>query len=668
MGHIWLALIVEAVCQAGQPVVINEVLFRNDTLADASFLDADRTKQGWIELYNAGDLPVDLGGYYLSDSRDAPQKWALPEMSLKPNEHLLVWGSGKNRRNPAGQLHTSFNTMTSDSIFLTYGQAGTLVDAVEDVRAPADRSYGRYPDLAGQWYFYARPTPGSANTLQNKGEFVINQRHVSLTAGGEHQLTVTPQTEKLVWESDNPLVSVSPTGQIRAARDALGTDARAVITARAADTNDADSCQVTIVGWTADLSDLEVVDTPSVSYVLTAVGKALYFTSGQRLYMTTDGFKTFAIVGTLPETPSDPILLPTPFGYFLQIGKTIYRSDDLVRWASTFAMNMPGLLRSFDYDWDAGSRTGYLYAGEYSVNATDVHRVYRGTFPPDGPERWETVLEFMPEGQWQSDHSILDAARHIHVVAVDPYTGDLWVGTGDTDNHTRILCSDDHGDSFQLVGMGNQLWRTVSIWFTERYVYWGMDSGSPQYVWRLPRSRFGAGGFWPCATPELSSGTTRVGLRYFVTMNETPQRFPVATGNIYVETQARPLDAGNRVRALNDPAYDYKEEVARLDNGSLWYHLWVTDSHGDSILLLGGAAEGAIRDYRSRVFGIKESPTDGVCDVQELFSVPSTTPDTYVRYVRLEPEAQDSDGYIYFLGRYTDHQIYKTRLKWTDRR
>ncbi len=649
-------------------LVINEVLFRNDTFTDSSFLDTEGTKQGWIELYNAGNLPVNLGGYYLSDSRDEPQKWAFPEMLLKPKQYLLVWGSGKNRRDPTRPLHASFNTMNSNSIFLTYTGIETPIDAVKDIFIPADRSYGRYPDRADAWYFYTRPTPGSANTAQNKQEFVVNQKHVSLTMQGEYQLTVTPPEAKVVWNSNNPLVSVSPAGLISALRDALGTDARAIITARSEQTNDVDSCQVTVIDWTANLSQLKVVETPSADYVLTATGKVLYFTKGQQLYATMDGFKTSSLISTLPEMPNDPVLLTTPFGYFIRLGKTMYKSDDLVSWTPTFAMNMGGLQESFDYDWDAKSRTGYLYASEYSAVATEVHRVYRGTFPTDGPARWETILEFTPEGSWQNDRSILTAARHIHIVTVDPYTGHVWVGTGDVDHHTRILYSDDHGNSFRLVGMGSQYWRTLSIWFSEHYVYWNMDTGAPQSVLRIPRSKFEAGGFWPCATPELASGMTKVGARYFITMNETPHRFPTTTGDIYTETQARPLDAGNRVRALNDPAYDYKEIVAHLDNGSLWYHLWATDRNGDRILLLCGAAEGALRDYRARVWGIWESPADGTCDIQELLSVPSTTPDTLVRYVRLEGEAQDSDGYIYFLGRYTDHRIYKTQLNWTNSR
>ena len=86
------------------------------------------------------------------------------------------------------------------------------------------------------------------------------------------------------------------------------------------------------------------------------------------------------------------------------------------------------------------------------------------------------------------------------------------------------------------------------------------------------------------------------------------------------------------------------------------------------ICITGQSAEGAHRDLRGRVFGIKELP-NGDVDVQELLSVDSTNPDIYdsnTMFVQLEPRAQDAEGYIYFTGRQTNHRCYKTRLTWVD--
>ena len=169
-------------------------------------------------------------------------------------------------------------------------------------------------------------------------------------------------------------------------------------------------------------------------------------------------------------------------------------------------------------------------------------------------------------------------------------------------------------------------------------------------------------------TPELTAGTTNAGVSYYITASETDGHFPAPVGRIYTETEPRLLDEKHRVRATNDPRYDYKEKVAELRNGSLWYHTWAYSNQGDPILLLGQSAEGAHRDHRGRVFGLKERP-DGRVDVQELLSLSSKDPATYnseTMYVQLEPKAQDALGYIYFTGRSTHHRSYKTKLTWTD--
>jgi hypothetical protein len=649
--------------------VINEVVSRNDTLSERQFIDEEWHKHGWIELYNPSNLTVSLDNYYLSNSRDDLQKWALPDIVMGPHKFLRIWTSGKDRTDPNGSLHTSFNLMDSESIYLTYANPEVHIDMLENVTIPADYSYGRYPDGADEWYFYTEPTPWFANTMENRNRFVIDQRHVSLTVGSRFQMTVTPGKEDVVWSSDNPLVWINPAGSVLAVQDAFGEDAKAIITACSADNDCVDSCRVTIVNWVANLSELKVMATPIASYILGTEGENLFYTKNRDLYVTPDGFETSQFLSMLPEDLDIPKMLVTPFGYFVQCNKKIFKSYDLVNWTASYTMNMRSLNHGLTYFWDPVSQTGYVYACEYSTNHDERHRVCRGIFPPIlGGEFWETILDFASVNEWQNDPSIQDAARHVHTVIVDPYTGHVWVGTGDGNVNSKLLYSDDNGGSFRVVGMGSQEYRTVSIWFTERYVYWSMDAYSGQSCWRIPRTKFEEGGFWPSMTPELASGTTKPGISYFVTSCESEGNFPVTVGYIYKETEARILDKKNKVRAIDDPQYNYKEKVADLYNGSIWYHLWVRDEQGNPILLLGQSAEGAQRDYRGRVFGIKELPDGGV-DVQELLSVGSTNPEVYdsnTMFVQLEPKAQDADGYIYLTGRQTDHRIYKTRLTWVD--
>lgn len=50
----------------------------------------------WIEIINADDVRVNLNGWWLSDDASELQKWPLPGVALNPDEHLLVFASGKN--------------------------------------------------------------------------------------------------------------------------------------------------------------------------------------------------------------------------------------------------------------------------------------------------------------------------------------------------------------------------------------------------------------------------------------------------------------------------------------------------------------------------------------------------------------------------------------------
>jgi hypothetical protein len=612
--------------------------------------------------------------YYLSDDPNVPQKWAFPAIVINSHQFVEVWTSGKNRRASIKALHASFNLMERGAVYLTYLTPENRVDMLESIKVPVDYSYGRYPDGGNTWSFYTRPTPALSNTTQNRKSFVIDQRLVSLTAGTPLQLTVTPAQQRIVWDCNNPRVQVDSSGRLFAAQDVLGLkgeSVQAIVTA-SVDGNCVDSCKVTIVNWTAELSELKVVGIPSADYVLGMEGeRVFYINRGTRdLYSTSDGFQTSTFLSTLPEDHLDiPKMLVTPFGYFVQCAYTIYRSKDLVHWTASYAMNMKGLNHDLDYHWDAASQTGYVYAGEYSVVDSDRHRVCRGVFPANGPETWQTILDFASVSEWGRDPSIPLAARHVHSVFVDPYTGHVWVATGDTYEHARLLYSDDNGESFRLVAVGSQNYRCLSMWFTEHYVYWVMDTWYPQACWRIPRSRFNERGYWPCATPELASQTTKIGIKYIVTASDTPSRFPAAVGRIYPnpETVARPLDERNRVIAVDDPAYDYKEKVADLVNGSFWYHMWVHDDQGDSILILGQSAEGGYRDNRGRVFGIKEL-ANGKVDIQDMLSIIPAPDAVGPQYVQLEPKAQDQYGSIYFTGavQTTSQRCYKTKLTWVD--
>ena len=77
-----------------QQIVINEVMASNI----ATIADEDGEYPDWIELYNAGNVPIDLENYALSDDPSNQLKWLLPQISIQPQQHLLIFASDKNRQ------------------------------------------------------------------------------------------------------------------------------------------------------------------------------------------------------------------------------------------------------------------------------------------------------------------------------------------------------------------------------------------------------------------------------------------------------------------------------------------------------------------------------------------------------------------------------------------
>ncbi|MBN1845556.1 MAG: CotH kinase family protein, partial [Sedimentisphaerales bacterium] len=148
-GH-WLA--------SASPLVINEFLADNNQ----NRADPNGEYDDWIELYNSGDVAIDLGGMYLTDNLDNPDKWPIPPgITIAPGEHLIFWADGHQQQ---GETHTNFQLdAAGDEIGLYDRDGRTRLDCVVFDRQYADISYGRYPDGAPEWRFFDAPSFAGCN-------------------------------------------------------------------------------------------------------------------------------------------------------------------------------------------------------------------------------------------------------------------------------------------------------------------------------------------------------------------------------------------------------------------------------------------------------------------------------------------------------------------------
>lgn len=128
-------------------------------------------------------------------------------------------------------------------------------------------------------------------------------------------------------------------------------------------------------------------------------------------------------------------------------------------------------------------------------------RVLLGEYPLDGTA--PRVLVSADRGRTWTPHLELPDTRHVHAIQRDPYTGDVWVTTGDRDRECRIGRLVD-GD-VHPVGGGSQAWRAVELAFAPDAVLWGVDSAllARNRVFRLPRTALGTGDPEPEAVHDV---------------------------------------------------------------------------------------------------------------------------------------------------------------------
>ena len=156
-------------------ILISEFMANNND----SLLDSDEESSDWIELWNPTDSDISLANHFLTDNAARPNKWALPEIILGPNQFLVIFASGKDRTDPKKELHTDFQLSSSEGSYL----ALTRKDVQNDYQTVS--AHGLYPrqfeDVSFGTYgedsplsigFFKSPSPGSLNNKEAVDGFV----------------------------------------------------------------------------------------------------------------------------------------------------------------------------------------------------------------------------------------------------------------------------------------------------------------------------------------------------------------------------------------------------------------------------------------------------------------------------------------------------------------
>ena len=90
--------------QVTNVIIISEFMAFNET----TLADEDGDYRDWIELFNTSTTDVNLVNWFLTDTQTNLTQWMFPGVVISASSHLLVFASGKDRRNPSSELHTNF--------------------------------------------------------------------------------------------------------------------------------------------------------------------------------------------------------------------------------------------------------------------------------------------------------------------------------------------------------------------------------------------------------------------------------------------------------------------------------------------------------------------------------------------------------------------------------
>ena len=170
-----LILIFSAAKNGLTQLKINEILAVNTTIAaDPDFGEFS----DFVELHNIAGIPVNIGGYTITDNPQQSDKWALPSMVLAPDQYLIIWTDGldkrpgetafvpfKNEMATMTSLHANFSLSGDGEYIGIFNNQGNLVDEIHFGVQTSDVSFGISATNASQWLYFGEVSLGSINSL-----------------------------------------------------------------------------------------------------------------------------------------------------------------------------------------------------------------------------------------------------------------------------------------------------------------------------------------------------------------------------------------------------------------------------------------------------------------------------------------------------------------------
>ena len=172
-----------------QGLYINEFMASNST----AYADDNGEYDDWIEIYNASNEPIDIGGMYITDDLNDLTLYQIPDTdpdqtTIEPEDFLSLWAD---KHLNQGILHVNIKLSSGgEEIGLVESDGTTIVDQIVFGAQTTDVSYGRYPDGSDHWEFMPQYTPGYENESSNMPPVLESWQQIPLTPMANQDVTV----------------------------------------------------------------------------------------------------------------------------------------------------------------------------------------------------------------------------------------------------------------------------------------------------------------------------------------------------------------------------------------------------------------------------------------------------------------------------------------------
>lgn len=149
--------------------VTKPAIFINEFMADNAgiFPDPQGDFDDWLEIYNGTSAPFNIGGLYITDDLNIPDKYLIPNnkpdsTTIAPGGFMVLWADSDL---DDGVLHIGFKLSKSGEQIGLFDATGLLViDTVTFGNQFTNKSMGRVTDGYPAWQFFQNPTAGFSNT------------------------------------------------------------------------------------------------------------------------------------------------------------------------------------------------------------------------------------------------------------------------------------------------------------------------------------------------------------------------------------------------------------------------------------------------------------------------------------------------------------------------